>query len=279
MKNYGLKSHKLGDKIVLDGIEAINLLQRENKLPGFISGGMAVSSYLPIENHRETIDLDYTLLFGGGVGNYKQISEPLVKSLTEKGYFIEYKKKGTTHDYFIKCNEDSFLIQHPRRSYNNFMKNQAMLYGIIGLLAGGLLTILFVSNTVNNNNFGMMQMMRIRQDYAVLSPEDIVIHKLNRALKFHVEYNVAFPKNIPQEDFKKQIESLKEEVLNLKDSVTPKMVARLRLFYDVFDIKSLGKSIGLNKVYFEEALKDWFNQETGADNFRKTLDRYEIRLD
>ena len=103
MKNYGLKSHKLGDKIVLDGIEAINLLQRENKLPGFISGGMAVSSYLPIENHRETIDLDYTLLFGGGVGNYKQISEPLVKSLTEKGYFIEYKKKGTTHDYFIKC--------------------------------------------------------------------------------------------------------------------------------------------------------------------------------
>src|SRR3989338_2486865 len=260
MKNYGLKPHKLGDKIVLDGIEAINILQRENKLPGFISGGMAVSSYLPIENHRETIDLDYTLLFGGGVGNYKQISEPLVKSLTEKGYFIEYKKKGTTHDYFIKCNEDSFLIQHPRRSYNNFMKNKKSLEREIDN-----------RRVISNGKWDL--------SYAVLSPEDIVIHKLNRALKVHVEYNVAFPKNIPQEYFKKQIESLKEEVLNLKDSVTPKMLARLRLFYDVFDIKSLGKSIGLNKVYFEEALKDWFNQETGADNFRKTLDRYEIRLD
>ena len=38
--------------------------------------------------------------------------------------------------------------------------------------------------------------------YAVLSPEDLVIHKLNRVLKFHTAYNVSFPKNIPQEDFK-----------------------------------------------------------------------------
>ena len=71
MKNYGLTPHKLNDKIVLDGIEAINNLQHENKLAGFISGGMAVSSYLPSENHRETIDLDYTLFFGGNVGDYK----------------------------------------------------------------------------------------------------------------------------------------------------------------------------------------------------------------
>jgi uncharacterized protein (DUF305 family) len=43
------------------------------------------------------------------------------------------------------------------------MKNQAFLYGIIGLLAGSLLTVLFVTNTVNTNNYGMMQMMGIRQ--------------------------------------------------------------------------------------------------------------------
>lgn len=260
MKNYGLTPHKLGDQIVLDGIEAINNVQYENNLPGFISGGMAISSYLPNENYRETIDLDYTLFFGGNVADYKRITEPLVKTLTEKGYFVEYKKKDTTHDYFIKSHEDSFLIQHSRRSPNNFIKNKKSLEREINN-----------RRVISNKNKNL--------SYAVLSPEDLVIHKLNRVLKFHAEYNVAFPKNISQEDFKKQIEFLKEEVLNLKDSVTPKMVAKLRLFYDIFDIKSLGKSVGLNKIYFEEALKDWVNHDIMENNFRETLDKYEIRLD
>lgn len=38
-----------------------------------------------------------------------------------------------------------------------------MLYGTIGLLAGSLLTLLFVTNTVNNNDYGMMRMMGMRQ--------------------------------------------------------------------------------------------------------------------
>ena len=260
MKNYSLKAHKLGDKIVLDGIEAINNLQHENKLAGFISGGMAVSSYLPSENHRETIDLDYTLFFGGNVKDYKRITEPLVKTLIEKDYFVEYKKKSTTHDYFISAHGDSFLIQHPRKSPNHFIKNKKSLEREI-------------------NNRRIISNQKEDLSYAVLSPEDLVIHKLNRALKFHTMYNVAFPKNIPQEEFKKQIGFLKEEVLNLKDSVTPRMVAKLRLFYDILDIKSLGKSIGLNKLYFEEVLKDWINNDSTTNNFRETLDRYEIRLD
>lgn len=43
------------------------------------------------------------------------------------------------------------------------MKNQPLLYGIIGLLAGSLLTVLFVTTAFNTNNYGMMQMMGIRQ--------------------------------------------------------------------------------------------------------------------
>jgi len=49
------------------------------------------------------------------------------------------------------------------------MKNQPLLYGIIGLLAGSLLTVLFVTNTVNTNNYGMMQMMGIRQGVRMFS--------------------------------------------------------------------------------------------------------------
>ena len=42
------------------------------------------------------------------------------------------------------------------------MKKESMLYGIIGLLAGSLLTVFVASNAVNNNNQGMMQMMGMR---------------------------------------------------------------------------------------------------------------------
>ncbi|OGK21701.1 hypothetical protein A2866_04530 [Candidatus Roizmanbacteria bacterium RIFCSPHIGHO2_01_FULL_39_8] len=47
-----------------------------------------------------------------------------------------------------------------------FIKNQAILYGIIGLLLGVVLTVFFASNAVNNNNTGMMRMMGIGQNRA-----------------------------------------------------------------------------------------------------------------
>ncbi|MFA5800511.1 MAG: DUF305 domain-containing protein [Candidatus Peribacteraceae bacterium] len=43
------------------------------------------------------------------------------------------------------------------------MKKAPILYGIIGVLAGSLLTLLLIKNTVNSNNYGVMQMMGIRQ--------------------------------------------------------------------------------------------------------------------
>lgn len=45
------------------------------------------------------------------------------------------------------------------------MKNEnAMLYGIIGLLLGVVLTLLLSVNAVNTNNSGMMQMMGMRPE-------------------------------------------------------------------------------------------------------------------
>lgn len=42
------------------------------------------------------------------------------------------------------------------------MNKEAVLYGIIGLLAGSLITIFIASNAVNNNMTGMMKMMGMR---------------------------------------------------------------------------------------------------------------------
>jgi len=258
MKDYTLKSHKVSDKIVLDGIEAINMVKSESGLEGHISGGMAVSSYLPIEDHRETIDLDYNLFFGGGTVDYKAITEPLVENLIQKGYSIEYNKRGSTHDYVVKGNGDSLLIQHQRRSMNNFEKHKGSF-----------------EREIENQRI----ISRKDLSYAVLSPEDLVVHKLNRALKFSRMYDVDFPKNMPQKDFKNVVDSLRADVLSLVDSASPRSVARLRLFYDVFDIKSLSKNVGLNKNYFEEVIEDWITSDVRDSDFARVLNRYEIRLD
>ena len=42
------------------------------------------------------------------------------------------------------------------------MQNQSILYGIIGLLIGVLITVFVASNAVNSNNQGMMRMMGMK---------------------------------------------------------------------------------------------------------------------
>lgn len=44
------------------------------------------------------------------------------------------------------------------------MDQKAILYGIIGLLSGILLTILFTTSVVNSNNTGMMRMMGMQTE-------------------------------------------------------------------------------------------------------------------
>lgn len=44
------------------------------------------------------------------------------------------------------------------------IRNQPLLYGIIGLLVGIVIMLLTAQNAVNTNNTGMMRMMGIRQD-------------------------------------------------------------------------------------------------------------------
>jgi uncharacterized protein (DUF305 family) len=47
--------------------------------------------------------------------------------------------------------------------YDKSMKNQLLLYGVIGLLAGSLLTLLLTTSAVKSNNYPMMRMMGLGQ--------------------------------------------------------------------------------------------------------------------
>ena len=44
------------------------------------------------------------------------------------------------------------------------INKEAVLYGIIGLLAGSLVTIIIATTAVNNHNDGMMKMMGMHTD-------------------------------------------------------------------------------------------------------------------
>lgn len=57
------------------------------------------------------------------------------------------------------------------------MQQKAILYGIIGLLSGILLTIFFTTNIVNSNNTGMMQMMGINTNRSQMMNQDENIGK------------------------------------------------------------------------------------------------------
>lgn len=46
------------------------------------------------------------------------------------------------------------------------MENKAILYGIIGLLSGSLITVIIASSSVNTQNIGMMRMMGIGTQYS-----------------------------------------------------------------------------------------------------------------
>lgn len=57
------------------------------------------------------------------------------------------------------------------------MQNQAILYGIIGVLAGSLLTIFVASNAVNNKNQQMMGMMGMRTQNMMEETEEMIEEK------------------------------------------------------------------------------------------------------
>lgn len=58
------------------------------------------------------------------------------------------------------------------------MQQKATLYGIIGLLAGILLTIIFTSSIVNSNNTGMMKIMGMHTVNKTQTVEDDEAHMM-----------------------------------------------------------------------------------------------------
>lgn len=118
------------------------------------------------------------------------------------------------------------------------MSNKHILYGIIGLLAGSLVTVLFTTNAVNNNNYGMMQMMGFQRgaNTKVMS-DNLDKHFIERMIPHH-EGAIDMAKLAKER-------SKTREILTLSDSI----------------IQSQSNEITQMRQWY----KDWFGSDVPTD--------------
>ncbi len=256
MKPFHLTQHKLEDTIVKDSIIAINKLK--GKTAGRIAGGMAVQSYIPERLHRGTIDLDFTLYWKGCISEFKELCKPLVSYLKNQNYNINFHKKGQVFEITFGNKKDSFLIQHPRFSKNYFER---------------------IKNSLGREISNQRTISKEGLNYGVLSPEDLVVTKLHRALLFSEKYNIWTPKEVSVKSLRNFSRKLRNEITSRSLEVSPKKIALLRLVNDCYDIKSLSENIGLNKNYFNEVVNDWKNHKAESKSFLGLLEKLKVPLE
>lgn len=101
------------------------------------------------------------------------------------------------------------------------MQNKHILFGIIGFLAGSLLTMLFASNAVNNNNQNVMQMMGMRRDQMVNS-NTIDAHFIEQMIPHH-EDAITMAKLAQTKAKKPEIKQLADNIITSQSSEIIKM--------------------------------------------------------
>lgn len=119
--------------------------------------------------------------------------------------------------------------------------NKAILYGIIGLLAGSLVTVIIASSSVNTQNIGMMRMMGIgTQNYRGSMMENIDEHFIEQMIPHH------------------------------EDAITMADIAQTKAQHS--EIKKLSENI--KKTQSEEItqMKNWYNSWYGQDVPEDTSD-------
>lgn len=118
------------------------------------------------------------------------------------------------------------------------MSNKYILYGVIGLLTGSLVTVLFTTNAVNNNNYGMMQMMGFQRGANTkIMSDNLDRHFIERMIPHH-EGAIDMAKLAKER-------SKTPEILALSDSI----------------IQSQTNEISQMRQWY----KDWFGSDVPTD--------------
>lgn len=251
----GLKPHLLEDPIVRESIIGVNNVILDGNPQGYISGGMGVQSYIPEKIHRPTVDLDFETVWpGGGIKDFERTVEPLITYLSSRGYKVSTEKKGFTFDISFSDEDDSFMLQHRRRSPSHYERSRRKS----------------VERELSNRRL----VNRDGLTYPVMAPEDIVAHKATRLLNFGKRLELPIPYGSPEE-LRSQADELRRQVASCLTDFTERDIASIRMMYDVCDILNLSSSLELDENYLAESL-DVISGSSNEKNSKKLLEKINV---
>jgi len=247
----------INSPIVLDCLEATINCEK----PLLFSGGLVgVQSYVK-ENprlFRTSSDIDTS--FANYAPTFSEFKDTIYADLFDNlsnGYKISSpKKKRQVYEAYISDDDNNLVLQVSRRSKLNFEKNKSR-----------------IKREYEN---GVVQTLD-KIKYKVLSPEDIILHKILRIIKYRDCYNINYTA-AAREDLSNQqktIKHLKKELqanlTNLDPEITPRKIAEVRALADIYDIQLLDSKVGIDKDYFKYAKADWSNKITDANKDQKLI--------
>ena len=113
------------------------------------------------------------------------------------------------------------------------MKKESVLYFVIGLFAGSVLTLLLTTNAVNSNNYGMMQMMGIRQSISTSSkPVNLDRHFIEQMIPHH-EGAIEIAKLAQERSKRPEILSLASAIILSQSQEITQMQSWYKSWYGV----------------------------------------------
>lgn len=126
-----------------------------------------------------------------------------------------------------------------------------MLYGIIGLLVGSLLTLLFVTNAVNTNNYNMMQMMGMRQGAGGASVAGAIDKHFIEQMIPHHEGAIEMAKLAQERSKSPEVQTLTNAIIKSQSEEITQMQSWYRDWYggDVPVDSSIGMGMGRGMMH------------------------------
>lgn len=244
----GILPKTLEDPIVTAGLEGISTLDNNPHSKGLylIVGGIAVQSYLPIENRRPTSDIDLCIAKPLTYSEFKLFARPVETCLKDMGYDVKTEKTNSNYKLIISNpkDKDDLMIEFSRRNPQKFKEVRLRLERE---LEHGRRKIIRGTNT----------------SYHVASPEDIALPKLVRGvgtLTRHPELaedlKLVFS-NDGNYDLKRILQYIIGERAIAQDSRDKEKLEKARLKADLYDSLSLSNFAGFNDEYLQQVINQW----------------------
>ncbi len=242
----------IDDKLIMDGLCAVATLSDNPQTKGsyFVVGGIATQSYLPTICRRPTADIDLAVLKPLTKEDFRAYSASVRMYLSDNGYRVSDRKFRRAFCLDFSDNEGkTTFISIPRHNEKSFSRLE-------GILAR------------ERENARSKIVEGAISSYVVASPEDIIVRKLTRAVNRlfrnpDFEKYISSMQNLTRDDIElkiKYLNNLREGIYSRAGSeikIPEESEEFLRFLSDLFDIRILSELGGINKGYFNEAVKSW----------------------